>query len=87
MTMSKKIGIVVVSYGVIEQALHLPEGHRIVGLRITDSFSDTFEIAVEGQSLPELVEGGAIPRVQYRITVTENRDDLMPSRTFVGKFS
>lgn len=84
--MGKRIGIMAVSYGVLEQALHLPEGHRIAGLRLVDSFSDSFEIAVEGPSLLEVAENQAYPRVQFQITVTEG-PELVPARTFVGKFA
>jgi hypothetical protein len=83
----RKIGIVKVSFVALESALHLPEGHRIRGLRITDNFTDTFEIAVEGPSFQVTDESEAIPRVQYTVTVTEDREQLVPARTFVGKFS
>lgn len=80
-------GIVKVSYGVLEQALHLPEDHRIIGIRLVDSFSDTFEICVEGPSLPEVAENASTRSFQYSVTVTEDRDDLVPSRAYVGTFS
>lgn len=84
--MGDRIGIIVVNHGLLEQLLRLPEGHRIRGLRLTDNFSDTFEIAVEGPSLPErLLPGDVIPRVTYTVTVSEV-DELVPVRKFVGKF-
>lgn len=79
--------IVTVSYCILEQALHLPAEHRIIGIRLVDTFSDTFEICVEGPSLAAVPEKGVTPRALYTVTVSENRDDLVPSRTYVGKFS
>lgn len=79
--------IATVSYCILEQALHLPAEHRIIGLRLVDTFSDSFEICVEGPSLVDVLEGEVTPRVQYMVTVSENRDDLVPSRTYVGQFS
>lgn len=78
-------GILAVSYGLLEQAMHLPEGHRVVGVRQGDNFTDSFEMAVEGPQLPEKAENAVTPRVQYQITVTEDAE-LVRKRTFVGKF-
>lgn len=78
-------GILTVSYSCLEQVLHLPEGHKVVGLRQGDNFTESFEIAVEGPQLPEKAENAVAPRVQYQITVTE-AEELVRKRTFVGKF-
>lgn len=83
--MGKRLGIVVISFGLLEQILHLPEGHRVYGLRVTDTLSDTFEVCIEGPSLGELPEGRVIPRVRYEVSVTED-PELVRTRTFVGKF-
>lgn len=84
--MTKRIGIVTVTLGSLDEMLHMPEGHRVVGIRLVDSFSETFEVAVEGPTLPLRGENDVTQRVQYQVSVTEE-PELVRKRIFTGKFS
>jgi hypothetical protein len=84
--MSDRIGVVKMTYGFIEQAMHLPEGYRICGVRSADGFTDTIELAIEGPSMPERKAGEVPVCVRYLVTVKEDPNDLIPRKTFLGAF-
>lgn len=57
-----KFGRFVITQELLCQSLHLPEGVRIASVRESQRPGD-FEILVEGDGLPAVPEGGAVPWV------------------------
>lgn len=80
-----RLGIIRVSFGLLEQVLHLPEGHRVRAVRDFEGGLDTFEVCVEGPTLVDVKPGDTTPVVQYQVSV-EITDDLEMKKTFTGKF-
>jgi hypothetical protein len=72
--------------GFLGDLMHLPEGHRIVAVRMSDSFMDAIDILVEGPTLPVVRACEVAPRVQFLVTVTED-GTMVRERKFEGKFS
>ena len=83
--MTSRIGIVTITFALLDDMLHLPKEHHVVGIRAVDT-GEVFEIAVQGPTLPLRKHGEVTPRVQYQVSMTEE-PELVRKRVFTGKFS
>lgn len=61
----RRIGYVELGFSWLEEAMHLPPGHRIVEvwLDFDDRWGKRFKVVIEGPTLPECVEGEPMSRV------------------------
>lgn len=84
---SRRIGILRVNAAALEIALHLPDLHNVIDVRRHPTRIDEFEVLVAGPTLPESEVGTQTPVVNYTITVTEDASNMVPTKTFTGKFS
>lgn len=83
----RRMGVVRISKDLLADMFHFPEGHRVLSVRERqDDWDHEFEILVEGPTLPLLHPDASTTRVQLQVTVTEDHETLVPSRTMTVSF-
>lgn len=65
----RRRGILRVTGSFLSEKLGLPSGHSVIGVRDGAFGSDTFDVLVDGPTLPVVQEGEVTPVVKMRMAV------------------
>jgi hypothetical protein len=81
--MSRRAARILIDCRHLEEILQLPEGYSIFGAE-WDFISNSLRLYVQGEALPEVVEGMQIPDLSANITIYQ-RDDGFNTKQYKWK--
>jgi hypothetical protein len=81
--MGRRIARIKVGYDFLASALYLPKGARVVYAEKAQPnlyMPDWFEVYIESQDFPELIEGCDAPEITPTFNVEMQDDNLVPNK-------